>query len=295
MGFINLFSNREISIAIWTIIFIAWVVFMAIKDSKIRVSIYQLFKAICNKNIAIFIFITFTYVALSIIFLSNLSLWNWIYLKDVILWFLFIGLPICFNAIVERNKQYLSEIVKNNFKVAVFIEFLVGTFTFSIFTELLLVPISTFIFLLYSVSKLEASYKPAEKFFSFILNTLGLIILFSVGRIAIQNYAELNTLELLVAFSIPITMTIIFLPLSYCFALYSGYEMLFLPLKFRLPNKENRKIVIRKIVRTCRLSITKVEYFKKNYLGKFYSSVTEKEVNKIIKSFKPQYNNERKK
>src|SRR5690625_2383742 len=102
---------------------------MAIKDSKIRVSIYQLFKAICNKNIAIFIFITFTYVALSIIFLSNLSLWNWIYLKDVILWFLFIGLPICFNAIVERNKQYLSEIVKNNFKVAVFIEFLVGTFT----------------------------------------------------------------------------------------------------------------------------------------------------------------------
>lgn len=295
MEVIELFSNREISIAIWTILFIAWVIFMAIKDLKIRVSIYQLFKALVNKKIVIFIFITFFYVAISIIFLSNLSIWNWMYLKDVILWFLFVGLPICFNAVVKRDKEYFSEMVKNNFKVAVFIEFLVGTFTFSMFTEFLLVPISTFLFLLYSVSKLKASYKPAEKFLSFILNILGLIILFSVGRIAIQNYAELNILELLITFSIPITMTIIFLPLSYSFALYSGYEMLFLPLKFRLPNKEKRKMVKRKIAWTCRLSITKVKYFNKYYLGKFYSSITEKEINEIIKSFKSQYNNKRKK
>lgn len=295
MEVIELFSNREISIAIWTILFIAWVIFMAIKDLKIRVSIYQLFKALVNKKIVIFIFITFFYVAISIIFLSNLSIWNWMYLKDVILWFLFVGLPICFNAVVKRDKEYFSEMVKNNFKVAVFIEFLVGTFTFSMFTELLLVPISTFLFLLYSVSKLKASYKPAEKFLSFILNILGLIILFSVGRIAIQNYAELNILELLITFSIPITMTIIFLPLSYSFALYSGYEMLFLPLKFRLPNKEKRKMVKRKIAWTCRLSITKVKYFNKYYLGKFYSSITEKEINENIKSFKSQYNNKRKK
>lgn len=295
MEVIELFSNREISIAIWTILFIAWVIFMAIKDLKIRVSIYQLFKALVNKKIVIFIFITFFYVAISIIFLSNLSIWNWMYLKDVILWFLFVGLPICFNTVVKRDKEYFSEMVKNNFKVAVFIEFLVGTFTFSMFTEFLLVPISTFLFLLYSVSKLKASYKPAEKFLSFILNILGLIILFSVGRIAIQNYAELNILELLITFSIPITMTIIFLPLSYSFALYSGYEMLFLPLKFRLPNKEKRKMVKRKIAWTCRLSITKVKYFNKYYLGKFYSSITEKEINEIIKSFKSQYNNKRKK
>ena len=295
MEVIELFSNREISIAIWTILFIAWVIFMAIKDLRIRVSIYQLFEALVNKKIVIFIFITFFYTAISIIFLSNLSIWNWMYLKDVILWFLLVGLPFCFNAVVKRDKEYFSEMVKNNFKVAVFIEFLVGTFTFSMFTELLLVPISTFLFLLYSVSKLKASYKPAEKFLSFILNILGLIILFSVGRIAIQNYAELNILELLITFSIPITMTIIFLPLSYSFALYSGYEMLFLFLKFRLPNKEKREMVKRKIAWTCRLSITKVKYFNKYYLGKFYSSITEKEINEIIKSFKSQYNNKRKK
>src|SRR5690625_3304004 len=152
-------------------IFIAWIVFMAIKNLKIREAIYQLFKTAFNKYLIMFVFITFAYVALSIIILSNLSIWNWIYLKDVILWFLFIGIPFCFNAIVERDKQYSSDLVRNNFKIAVFIEFLVGTFTFSIYTDLLLVPISTIIFLLYSVSKLDESYKPAPKLFSFILKT----------------------------------------------------------------------------------------------------------------------------
>src|SRR5699024_9945502 len=127
--------------------------------------------------------------------------------------------------------------------------------------------------------------KPAEKIFSHLLNILGLIILFSVGKSAIESYGELNVLELLIAFSLPIAMTIIFLPLSYFFALYSGYELLFIRLKFRLPNKETRKKLVRKIVRTCKLSLTKVEFFSENYLSQLYSTIDEARFNEIMNSF----------
>lgn len=290
VNIVDLFSNREISIAIWTVIFIMLIFIMAIKNSKLRDAIYQLIKTAVNKYILIFTFVTFGYVALCIILLSNLSIWDWLYLKEVILWFLFIGVPICFNAIAERNKHFFSDLVKNNFKVAIFIEFIVGAFTYNIFTELFLVPTITLLFLFYAFSKTDESYRPAEKFFSFLLSTLGLIILFYAGKSAIQSYSELNILELFIVFSLPITMTFIFLPLSYCFALYSEYELLFIRLKFRLPDKNIRKRMKWDIIKTCKFSLAKVDFFSGNHLKELYSTMKTEDTAEVIDHFIFQYN-----
>lgn len=266
---------------------------MTIKNIDIRKSVFKVFKAILNKHIIFFMIVTIGYAAASIWFLSTLSIWKWIYLKDVVLWFLLIGIPTTANAASERNTQYFVQLVKENMKIAIFIEFLVGTFTFNLYVELLLVPISTIIFLLYTVSALDKSYKSAEKFFSIVLSILGWTIIFFAIRNVTNESSDLNIPELLVTFSIPITMTFIFLPLSYLFSLYSGYEQLFLQLKFRIRDRRNRKLIALKIISLCNFSISKVEYFKKNYIGKFYLFVDKDEINNIIKSFKNQYSEER--
>lgn len=286
---IELFSSREFSTAIWAIVFLILILIMATKNIEIRKSIHHLIKAATKKFIIIFLFITFFYVTFCIILLSNLSIWDWIFLKDVILWVLFIGIPICINAITERNKQYFRNLIRNNLKLAIFIEFLVGTFTFSIVAELLLVPIATLLFLFYAMSKTDENYKPTEKLFSFLLNILGLVILFYAGRSAIQSYPDLNILELLIIFSLPITMTFAFLPLAYCFAIYSEYEMLFIRLKFRIPEEELRKNVKWKILKTCSFSLRKVQYFSQNFLMKFYSSMQLEDVDGVIDSFNFSY------
>lgn len=225
--------------------------------------------------------------------MSKLSIWKWIYLKEIILWFLFIGLPICITSVADRNEKFFYNLLKNNFKVAVFIEFFVKTFTFNFFVELfLIVPISTFVFGLYTVNKSLSSHKLVNLCFSFILNILGLVILIFAGMKAIENYTELNLLELLIIFSIPITMSIIFLPLAYCFALYSEFELLFLRLKFILTNNLNCKVIALKILLTSKFSLTKLEYLKKYFFAKLYPSITEEEINNIIKGFKNPYKNE---
>ncbi|PXW81516.1 hypothetical protein DFR56_12110 [Pseudogracilibacillus auburnensis] len=294
MEFIKLFSNREISFAVWNIIFILWIILMTIKSIEIRKSVFKVFKAILNKHIIFFMIVTVSYAAVSVWFLSSLSIWNWMYLKDVVLWFLFIGIPMTANAASERNIQYFVQLVKENMKIAIFIEFLVGTFTFNLYVELLLVPISTLIFLLYTVSSLDKSYKSVEKFFSVVLSILGWTIIFFAIRNMVIQFSDLNIPELFVTFSIPITMTFIFLPLSYLFSLYSGYEQLFLQLKFRIRDRRNRKLIALKIIRVCNFSISKVEFFRRNYIGKFYLFVDKNEINNIITSFKNQYSEERK-
>lgn len=289
MEFINLFSNREISFAIWNMIFILWIVYMTIKSIKIRNSIFKVFKAVLNKHIIFFMLVTVSYATASVWFLSSLSIWSWIYLKDIVFWYLLIGIPMTANAANERNTQYFFQLVKRNVKVAVFIEFLVGTFTFNLYAELLLVPVSTLIFLLYTVSSLDQSYKSSQKLFSVLINILGWTIIFFAIRNAVIEFSDLNIPELFVIFSIPITMTIIFLPLSYLFSLYSGYEQLFLRLKFRIRERRNRNLIALKIIYVCSFSISKVEYFRENYLGKFYLFINKDEINHIIKSFKHQY------
>ncbi|MBO1004489.1 hypothetical protein ACFSKI_07330 [Pseudogracilibacillus auburnensis] len=267
---------------------------MTIKSIEIRKSVFKVFKAILNKHIIFFMIVTVSYAAVSVWFLSSLSIWNWMYLKDVVLWFLFIGIPMTANAASERNIQYFVQLVKENMKIAIFIEFLVGTFTFNLYVELLLVPISTLIFLLYTVSSLDKSYKSVEKFFSVVLSILGWTIIFFAIRNMVIQFSDLNIPELFVTFSIPITMTFIFLPLSYLFSLYSGYEQLFLQLKFRIRDRRNRKLIALKIIRVCNFSISKVEFFRRNYIGKFYLFVDKNEINNIITSFKNQYSEERK-
>lgn len=294
MEFIKQFSNREISFAVWNTIFILLIIYMAIRRIEMRKSVFDVFKAILNRHLMFFMVVTISYAAVSIWLLSSLSVWNWIYLKDVVLWILFIGIPMTANAATERNAEYFVRLVKGNIKIAIFIEFLVGTFTFNLYVELFLVPISTLIFLLHFVSSLNKSHKSAERFLSIILNILGwIIILFAIKNVIIE-FSHLNVPELLVTFSIPITMTIIFLPLSYLFSLYSGYEQLFLQLKFRIKDRRDRKLIALKIMSVCNFSISKVEYFRGNYIRKFYLFVDKEEINNIIKSFKSQYRKDRK-
>ncbi|WP_230503880.1 hypothetical protein [Sutcliffiella rhizosphaerae] len=181
--------------------------------------------------------------------------------------------------------------MKNNFKFAIFIEFLVGTFTFGIVAELFLVPVATLLLIFYSISKTNKSHKSAEKLFTFLLTTVGLLIVFYASRNAVQSYPDLNILELSVIFSIPITMTLLFLPLSYIFALYSEYERLFIRLKLRLPMKKLSKKMKWKILRTCKFSLKKVKYFNVNYLMKFYSSMKLEDISLIIDSFSLSYRN----
>ena len=87
-------------------------------------------KAACHiKLIVPFIFI----VAMAIIFVwicKLLPFWNWIYVKDITFWVLFVGIPTCFNSVANKlEDHYFRNILIDNFKFTALVEFITGTFT----------------------------------------------------------------------------------------------------------------------------------------------------------------------
>lgn len=76
----------------------------------------------------------------------QLPFWDNIYIKDIIVWFIFSGLIYCMNAVSkDADEKYIENILKNNLKFTVIFEFIMNTFTFNIWIELIIVPIITVI------------------------------------------------------------------------------------------------------------------------------------------------------
>ena len=223
-------------------------------------------------------------------FSSTLVLWNWKYLKDIIFWVLFVGVPICFNAVTENSGSYFRDVAKSNFKYVIFLEFLIGTFTFSLVIELVLVPIATLLVLLNVVAAMDESNKSVEKFFSFLQVILGFSVLYFAVKSAIHHYFELNSIDLFIVFSIPIIMTFLFLPLAYMYAIYGEYEKIFMIMKFKVPKgRKIRRKAKWKLLKACQFSLKKVHTFKKYYLVKIYTTMSEKDIDDIYESFRISY------
>ncbi len=282
MRFMELFSSREIAMGIWLVI----IFILLARSPSVRQSILGVIRAGTSKYIIIPFLITIAYSAIWIYFSSTLPIWDWKYLKEITLWVLFAGVPICFNAVGEKEDSYFWAVVKGNFKFIIFLEFLVGTFTFSLVTELFIVPIATLLVLFNAVAATDKAYKLVEKLFSFLQVIFGFSVLYFAVKSALDQYMEINSIDLFVTFSIPIVMTFLFLPLAYYFAVYAEYETLFVIMKFRLPkNKKIRRRVKWKLLKACKFSWKKVHTFRKKYLVEIYAAMSERDLEEVIERF----------
>ncbi|WP_062106542.1 hypothetical protein [Bacillus niameyensis] len=287
---IELFSSREIAMGIWIVIFFILIFILAVKSTSVRESIYHLIRTTTNKYIIIFFGTIIAYATIWIKLSSTLSVWDWKYLKDIIFWVLFVGVPFCFNAVTEKSESYIGNVIKSNFKFTIFLEFLIGTYTFTLVTELVLIPIATLLILFNAVAATDKSYISAEKFISFLQVVLGFSVLYFAVKSAIEHYIELNSIDHLITFSIPIIMTFLFLPLAYLYAIYAEYEILFKIMKFRVPNERKIKGRVKwRILKVCKFSKKKVYAFKSNYLAVIYTTMSEAEFDDTIERFRLSY------
>lgn len=52
----------------------------------------------------------------------------------------------CINAVSnEADEEYIKKVLKDNFKLAIIWEFIISTFTFDIWVELIIIPVTTII------------------------------------------------------------------------------------------------------------------------------------------------------
>lgn len=268
----NIFSTREVASAIYLILFLAFVLIRA-KDITL---LTNLIKASLKKIFIIPIFCLLVYAGLIVYGLQFIPLWNWLLVKDVIIWVLFVATPICFKAAVNRkNNQYpFKHMVIDNFVWSALLEFFIGAFTFKFIAEIFVVPTFSLIVLLQNHDRENEKYRGAHKLLDGISVITGLLLLvFTIDK-AINVIAQDGIVDVLISFCIPIIFSVAFLPVVYFLALKGLYHDLFVLIRIR--NKENEKMLSlkkKKVFKACGLSYRKVQDFRKAYTTKYIGKV----------------------
>lgn len=283
MKILELFSNRELTLGLYAFIFIVWL----LCSRKIRPSTINLIKSACHRQLIIPFFFILCYAGISIYGLSCLSFWKWQYLKDIVMWVLFAGVPICFNAVNTQEEQYFRNIVIDNFLFTALVEFIFGTFTLSFIGELIVQPIILLLFLLQATAGKEEKYRAFKQFLDAVIAISGTLLIYFTVKEAITSYIYLNVLDLLVSFLIPIVFSVFYLPVAYLFAVYAKYQVLFIRMTFKSPKSKKLKCKHKwKVFVACGLSYKQICRFEKEYVKRLYVSLPESEFTKLIQEFK---------
>lgn len=280
----DIFSTRELATAFWVGAILIAVGMAIVTNKKIRQGFIGVLKCFFNRKLRKLWEIYFLYIGIITLMFSRSPIWKNIYLKDIILWTLFSGLTICMNAVAgEADEKYISKVLKDNIRFTVVTEFLLSTFTFSFWVELIIIPITTVIVLFDTVAEHKSDAIAVHKLLQDVMAFAGLCVILQTVRVGILEYRELNVINTLVSFFIPIVYLLLVTPLEYAFELYSKYEMLFIQMHFKEPSD---KMVQRKrhlkVIKACGLSVRKIILFQKQCIPRMYVSMSDSEFEELI-------------
>lgn len=280
----SILSTREWATLIWGCIFMLYV----LCHSEIRKSLWNVIVIFFDKKLRILWEIILLYVLTITIVFCYLPIWENIYIKDIIIWFLFSGLIYCMNAVSsEADETYIKKILKDNLKFTMILEFFMSTFTFNIWIELAIIPVITIITVMNVIAERKEEYKSVHKLLDSVLAIAGFWIFYETIKIGINEYKQLNIINTLVSFMIPIAYLILIIPLEYALELYSKYELLFLRMTFKEEKDKKTKIRHRvAIICSCRISVRRVLLFQREYMGMMYVKMKDNEFEKLIREFR---------
>ena len=280
----SILSTREWATLIWGCIFMLYV----LCHSEIRKSLWNVIVIFFDKKLRILWEIILLYVLTITMLFCYLPIWENIYIKDIIIWFLFLGLIYCMNAVSsEADETYIKKILKDNLKFTMILEFFMSTFIFNIWIELAIIPVITIITVMNVIAERKEEYKSVHKLLDSILAIAGFWIFYDTIKIGINEYKQLNIINTLVSFMIPIVYLILIIPLEYILELYSKYEVLFLRMTFKEEKDKRIRLHHRTaIFRECNFSVRKILLFQREYMIQMYALMKEDEFNQLMQKFR---------
>jgi hypothetical protein len=103
----------------------------------------------------------------------------------------------------------------------------------------------------------------------------------------VSEWAELNKVDTVVSFLVPIVYLICDIPLIYLIQVIAEYQLIFVRMSFKDNGDEKlkRKHKI-EVVKTCGLSVKRLRIFLYECVPKMYRRMDEKEFERIINAFK---------
>lgn len=273
-----IFNNREIALLFW----IALIV-MALLLSKLRKSLVPIFKILTGKMFLIIFSLIGAYLYGIILLLQNLEVWQSSNLKDVLFWLFSVGLIFVFKMNEAKSNAYFKGIFLSAIKWTIVLEFIVNLYSFSLLTEIIILPVLVFLAMTQAFAEMDEKHKMVSKFLQNVIAVAGLLIFsFSLYK-TIVNFDDVLTFQNLVSFLLPSTITVLFIPFVYFLALYSTYESYLIELNGKTVKKDKVKEVKKLILRVANINLDKLLRIKKNFEKRvFYDDTDLKQYIQVI-------------
>lgn len=239
-------DNREISVVVWLAIFFAW----AFSKEEVRKASVGVVKAALAWKIVLCVFMMAAYVAMVVLTLRSVGLWNTVNLKATVIWGLTAAPAMAFDVgSITEDARYFQKAVRDGFKISVLLEFIINLYVLSLPLELLLVPTIVILACMLVITESKDGLESIRVFLNTVLALIGLgLLAYATHRVYadFQFFARLPTLT---EFLLPILLTALFLPFLYIFATIVSYETLFGRLQFLMNDPELRRFTKGQLLR----------------------------------------------
>lgn len=284
---LQFFNTREIASVIWIIVFLL----LCLVSKKLRNFPRAMIEYHLRPKMVFPALIFLAIIAILVFLLSFSALWKWKFIKDIFLWFFFIGLAMCRSTLnFDIKHHYFKTMFFDSIKFTVIIEFLVSSFAFSLIAEIIIFPFIFLIMLMNTYSKNDPQQTSKNNIFCVLQSITGLLILCFTLKVAISEYKSLNGTDMLISFLLPIVFTILFIPITYVLTLNIEYKKLFSRMKSKeSDNKEFKRWQQRLIFQTCGFSLLKVSIFKMFFASKTFRTMTKEEFTHLLNEFRSDY------
>ncbi|MES2380033.1 MAG: hypothetical protein V4538_03265 [Bacteroidota bacterium] len=276
----QIFSTREISLFIWATLALMVMLF----NASIREELFIIFKLLFGKKIGSVILLHACYTFCILLVLYKIEMWNSSFIKDTVFWFVFVGVILSVQIDKAKGNNFFKETVKESFKWSIMVEFLVNLYTFSLVTEIILVPILVLSSALITFSESVPKYEQVNK----LLNKLVILISLLLIAIAVykifKDYQTVLSLNTAFSFLLPPILMVLHIPFLYLLALYMNYEELFIDIKYFTQDEDSKKRMKSSIFLIVNLNLNRLMMIRKkiNKFDVYHSSDIKVYLRKLI-------------
>jgi hypothetical protein len=230
-------NNREIATLVWSAIAIAA---FGLKQEG-RSAMWAVVRALCQPILLSALAVATLWIGGCVILMEREGLWEVANLKTTVVWAVTFAFVTMFD--IERigKPGFADKVVRDTINATAVVVFIAEFATFGLLAELAFVPFLVFLTLLRAISETKLEFAPVRKLLNGLAILVGAVIFaWSVFMIATEftAFAQRSTA---LEFSVPIVLSLLFLPFIFVFGRWVAYERVFSAFIYAVPDPALRR------------------------------------------------------
>jgi hypothetical protein len=279
-------NGREAALAIWLAIGFVWIAC----NRDLRASFGNVLRTFIVPKVSGVILVAAGYAS-GFVWLLHQAGWSgeWL-VKDSIYWFAGTALVALMN-VPGKDERFIWRFAVHSFALVVFLEFLMNLYTFPLYIEVWLLPLTVLAIGTLALAERDRRYVASRKPLKFVVTVLGLALLGGALIQAFLDLADFASVETIRRLAVVPVLTILFTPFLYLLAVVTAYELVFMRIRFALRDDVDSRTLWRirwSIIQRCGIRLQRINRFSPEVMPALFAASNDDEARNAIDAFPSQ-------